>query len=76
MSNLGSIPEGAFPSLLVVEASLVRDAYSDHSDKAPAGYLKKIMGEEVAGDTSSTKNHDEHVQATISSCDLNSVKTN
>ena len=53
----------------------MRDASSDHLDKAPAGYSEKIMGTEVAGDPSSTKNHNEHGQIDINSSELSNVKT-
>ncbi|PSR89112.1 Uro-adherence factor A like [Actinidia chinensis var. chinensis] len=76
VSNLGSIQEGAFPAVLVVEDSSVRDGYSDHSNKVPNGYLETIMGDEVAGNAISTKNNDDHDQADINSCDLSSVKRN
>ncbi|XP_057480056.1 uncharacterized protein LOC130767259 isoform X2 [Actinidia eriantha] len=76
VSNLGSIQEGAFPAVLVVEDSSVRDGYSDHSNKVPDGYLETIMGDEVAGNAISTKNNDDHDQADINSCDLSSVKRN
>ncbi|GFS40335.1 haloacid dehalogenase-like hydrolase (HAD) superfamily protein [Actinidia rufa] len=75
VSNLGSIQDGAFPSVLVVEDSSVRDGYSDHSNKAPDDYLETIMGDEVARDAISTKNNDDHAKVDINSCDLSSVKT-
>ncbi|XP_057460017.1 uncharacterized protein LOC130750431 [Actinidia eriantha] len=74
LSNLGSIQEDAFPSVLVVEDSSVRDGYSD-SNKAPDGYLETILGDEVSGDAISTKNNDDHAKVDINSCDLSSVKT-
>ena len=53
----------------------MRDASPDHLHKAPAGYLEKIMGTVAAGDSSSTKNHDDHGQV-INSSEFSNVKTN
>ena len=68
VSNLGSIQEGTCPSVVVVEDSSVRDAFSDHLDKAAAGYSEKIMGENVTGNASSTNNHDDNGQVDVNSC--------